>query len=130
MTNKWEGLNRRKFPRINYPCLVVINHKDGEKDDVILTHTENVGRGGICVILKQNVKMFSLVNLELDLLDMEDHIRCQGKIVWNVRRKNDADSKPLFYDLGIEFQDLKEADEKRLIKILDHIVSVDKTSIV
>ena len=35
---KWEGLNRRKFPRVNYPCLVVIRKSgqggEDEKDNV------------------------------------------------------------------------------------------------
>jgi len=79
--SKWDGLNRRKFPRVIYPCLVVIANQDKGEKDVILTHTENIGIGGVCVILKQDLKMFSSVELELDLLDLENHIKCKGKVV-------------------------------------------------
>ena len=121
---QWEGLNRRKFPRVNYPCLVVIrNNSDrDEKSNVILTHTDNVGVGGVCVVLKQNVKIFSEVELELDLLDLGDHICCKGKVVWNVQREKEAEEKPLFYDIGIEFVDLVEADRSRLAAIVNRLV--------
>lgn len=119
--SRWDGLNRRQFPRVIYPCLVVIQNKDAEKD-VILTHTENIGVGGICVILKQDLKMFTSVDLELDLLDLENHIQCQGKVMWNVQRKSDAANKPLFYDIGIEFLDMEDKEHQRLERIVRRLV--------
>jgi len=124
----WEGLNRRKFPRVNYPCLVVIRNgeepEDGDDDrnSTILTHTDNVGVGGVCVILKQDLAMFSPVALELDLLDLGDHICCNGKVVWNVRRQEQDNSKPALYDIGIEFTDIKKEDHARLEKIISRLV--------
>ena len=119
---KWDGLDRRKFPRVNYPCLVVIRHAQEDKNDVILTHTENVGIGGVCVILKQNVKIFCPVELELDLLDLGNHIRCKGKVVWNVQRKMDVKKKPAFYDIGIEFENLDKREQQRLEEIVKRLV--------
>lgn len=119
---RWDGLNRRKFPRVIYPCLVVIQNGQVDNRDVILTHTENIGIGGVCVILKTDLKMFSHVDLELDLLDLENHIRCQGKVVWNVQRKDDAKDKPLFYDIGIEFEDLDTKEQERLDRIVKRLV--------
>ena len=120
---EWEGLNRRKFPRVNYPCLVVIRGGgDSEKDNVILTHTDNIGVGGVCVVLKQNVKMFSEVELELDLLDLGEHICCRGKVVWNIQRQSEAEEKPLFFDIGIEFLNVTEEDQKRLERTVDRLV--------
>ena len=95
----WAGLNRRNFPRVVYPCQIIIRDKE-DKKIAILTHTENVGCGGACVVLKRNLKLFSPVEIELDLLDMENHIQCQGKIVWSVQRKDSEEKKPLFYDVG------------------------------
>ena len=120
----WEGLNRRKFPRVNYPCLVVIrnSNEDDERNNVILTHTDNVGIGGVCVVLKQSVKMFSEVELELDLLDLGEHICCNGKVVWNVQRQSEVQEKPLFFDIGVEFIDIASEDQKRLECIVDRLV--------
>lgn len=120
--SKWDGLNRRKFPRVNYPCLVVIRNDSEDDNDVILTHTENVGIGGICVILKKDVKLFSFVDLELDLLDLGEHIKCKGKVVWNVQRKGDEKTKPLFYDIGIEFESLSEEERQRMEAVVQRLV--------
>ncbi len=119
---KWDGLNRRKFPRVNYPCLVVIRKETADDKDVFLTHTENIGVGGVCVILKQDLKMFSPVDLELDLMDLGDHIRCRGKVVWNVQRTMDQTKKPLFHDIGIEFEDLDDEERRRLEEVVQTLV--------
>ena len=120
--SKWDGLNRRKFPRVNYPCLVVIRNDGTLGNDVILTHTENVGIGGVCVTLKKSVRLFSPVELELDLLDLGNHIKCNGKVVWNIQRRIDAAKKPLFYDVGIEFEDITLEDQERMLKIVRRLV--------
>ncbi len=117
----WDGLNRRKFPRIVYPCLVRIASKE-EVQDTYLTHTENIGVGGICVIVKREIKMFSPVELEIDLLEDGDNITAKGKVVWNVRRKGIEAHKPMFYDIGIEFESLKEKDSKRLQMAIDTFI--------
>ena len=124
--SSWDGLDRRKFPRVNYPCLVVIRH-DGEEKDVILTHTENVGIGGVCVILKKNVKMFCPVELELDLLDLGNHIKCHGKVVWNVQRKSEEPTKPSFYDIGIEFVNISTSEQTRLEDIVSRLIKNHQT---
>ena len=94
----------------------------GDKYEVHIRDSSDISIGGICVVLKQNVKIFSEVELELDLLDLGDHIRCKGKVVWNVQREREAEEKPLFYDIGIEFLDLAEADKNRLAAIVNRLV--------
>ena len=91
-----------------------------------MTHTENVGKGGICVILKQSIEMFSSVTLELDLLDLGNHIKCEGKVVWNVQRKDDEEKKPLFYDIGIEFQNIEKDEKMRLEEVVERLVKINQ----
>ena len=117
----WDGLDRRRFPRVYYPCLVTVRRSE-EEHDVFLTHTENIGIGGICVTLKKEVKLFSPVDLEIDLLDTEEHVRCEGKVVWSVRRKSEEKTKPLFYDIGIEFDKLDDGDQQRLDIIVQRLI--------
>ena len=116
----WDGLNRRKFPRVIYPCLVVV-HTNHDQKDSILAHTENIGNGGICVILKKEIKMFAPVEVELDLLDMAEHIRCSGKVVWVIRRKESEPAKPRHYDVGIEFLNLSEKDKQRIEQVISRL---------
>lgn len=120
---KWEGLDRRKFPRVNYPCLIVIRNGSETNNDVILTHTENVGIGGVCVTLKKELRMFCPVEIELDMLDLGNHIKCKGKVVWNIRRASEVKKKPLFFDVGIEFDNLDKKEQQRLEEIVKRLAS-------
>lgn len=117
----WEGPNRRQFPRVVYPCLIKLACGDKTVQN-ILTHTENIGIGGVSVTVKKEVKIFTDVDVEIDLLDVSDHIQTVGKVVWSVRRHAAEEVKPLFYDLGIEFVNLQSKHKEHLKKTLDKIV--------
>ncbi len=117
----WEGMDRRKFPRVMYPCMVKVA-SSGHSSEAILTHTENIGMGGLCVTLKHEIKLFTLVEMEVDLLDLDEHIRPKGKVVWNVRRKAIEKIKPMFYDTGIEFTEISKRDHDRLQENLRQLI--------
>jgi len=123
----WDGLNRRRFPRVNYPCQIIIRDDDAE-DYVLLTHTENLGTGGVCIILKKGLKAFSAVDVELDLMDFQKNIKCRGKVVWSIRRKDTEEKKPMFYDTGIEFVNLEDNDRARLETIIQKLVKQGRTT--
>ncbi|OGX05734.1 MAG: hypothetical protein A2Z88_10995 [Omnitrophica WOR_2 bacterium GWA2_47_8] len=118
--SSWDGRNRRKFPRVNFPCLVKIKYDQGE-EEVLLTHTENIGIGGLGVILKKAMKIFTPVDLELDLLDADEHLHCEGKVVWSICRNKQEERKPAFYDTGIEFSNVSEKDQKRINQVLGRL---------
>ena len=118
---KWQGLNKRQFPRINYPCLIVIRNGDEDKNDIVLAHTDNIGVGGVCVALRQSVKIFSVLEIELDLLDLGDHIRCKGKVAWNIEKESSDKKNPKIFDVGIEFIDIADEDQSRLQEVIDRL---------
>ena len=117
----WEGLDRRKFPRVMYPCLVKVISSNG-KQEAILTHTENIGLGGLCVTLKNEIKLFTNVEMEVDMLDLSEHIKPKGKVVWSVRRKPIEQIKPMFFDIGIEFTEIAKRDLERLRENLQRLI--------
>ena len=117
----WGGMDRRKFPRVMYPCMVKIVTTDGSQPP-ILTHTENIGLGGICITLKSSVKLFTPVELEIDLLDIDEHIKPKGTVVWNVRRKAIEEVKPMFYDIGVEFTEIDKREQDRLRENLQRLI--------
>ncbi|MBF0122745.1 MAG: PilZ domain-containing protein [Candidatus Omnitrophica bacterium] len=117
----WEGLNRRRFPRAEFPSMVKVIHS-GKGEGPVLTHTENIASGGMCVILRKAMDLFSSVDVEIDLLDGEVPISCAGKVVWSVRRKAIEKEKPSFYDIGIEFVDMKDDARKRIERAIAHLV--------
>ncbi|MFZ5800848.1 MAG: PilZ domain-containing protein [Candidatus Omnitrophota bacterium] len=120
----WDGIDRRKFPRANYPCLLIIR-RDNAAPEAMLTHTENIGIGGVGIISKRELKLFDKVELELDLLDMQPHIKCDGKIVWSVRRKDTEEVKPSYFDIGIEFVNINDKDRKRIEFIVNRLADLE-----
>ncbi len=123
--SKWGGLNRRNFPRVKFPCLVTIQAGAKTVPNAILTHTENVGIGGICVVVKENIKTFYPLSIEIDLLDASEHVKCKGKVVWNVSR-GDKKSKKNMYDIGIEFEDMNADDQKRIAQVVQHFMKTSE----
>ena len=124
----WDGLNRRKFPRANYPCLIIVRHNHAGPE-AMLTHTENVGIGGVCIILKRGIKLFTPVELEIDLLDTGTHIKCDGKVVWSVQRRNAEDKKPTFFDTGVEFINIGMKDQQRISEVVNRLMKLDIDSL-
>ncbi len=126
--SNWSGLNRRNFPRIKFPCLVTIAAESKTAANAILTHTQNVGIGGICVLISEDVKKFHFLEIELDLMDLGDHIKCKGKVVWNVPN-NTSSPKKKMYDIGVEFEELNEKDRKRILQAVNKFLkNSDETS--
>jgi c-di-GMP-binding flagellar brake protein YcgR len=117
----WEGLNRRQFPRANFPCLIKI-FREGHADETILTHTENISIGGACVIMKNSIELFTPAAVEIDIMDGSETIACRARVVWAVRRKAIEERRPSCYDVGFEFLDIKEQDRSRVGQAVAHLV--------
>ena len=112
----WQGVDKRKFPRASYPCKIIIIKKGAAEK--ISTHTENIGMGGVCVILRQELDRFSEVELILVLDDKQPPIDCEARIVWTVKRLTPDPSAVKQIDTGIEFVNLKEKDKLRIEKVV------------
>ena len=118
----WGGINRRKFPRVHYKCIIHIHKKGSEKR--ISTQTENIGEGGICVIVNEGLGLFQGVNLEINFeCKGTPIITCNGTVVWVVKKRDINQKSGLLYDLGIEFVDLKEEDRKCIAQIVENVLS-------
>ena len=116
----WQGINQRKFPRVSYKCLIRI--KQDEKEELIDTFTENVGSGGICVVLDKDFGLFEKVDLEIFLTDTDDAIHCAGSIVWVVRKHATSGQEAESFDTGIEFVDIKDKDIRRIETLVENIL--------
>lgn len=117
----WNGMNKRAFPRAEYPCKVRVESKD--LPQLFETQTQNIGAGGICVILNKELEQLSLVKLEVYLKDRDHPIQCRGKIVWVI--KNSKPHQQESFDTGIEFVDLKDEDKKIIEDLVNELL--DKT---
>ena len=114
----WGGINRRKFPRANYPCVLAVRRKD--QQDVLSTQTENIGVGGICVMLPRDLGIFAPVEIRLDLLDGQPVIECDGTVSWVIVSKDDKNAES--FDTGLEFTNLKRKDAIRINSIVEKVI--------
>jgi len=120
----WEGMNRRRFPRANYRCKIVVVRK--RHKDKFNTHTENIGLGGVCVILDKELDKFSEAEILLYLEDGQPALECSGRIVWVVKREPLDPGKPTEFDTGIEFIVLKDSDKLRVERIIQQCLKQEQ----
>ncbi len=106
----WDGIDRRRFIRVEVFFPADINNAEKHK---ISTCVEELSEGGIKVALKEELKVSSVVDLEIYL--REKPVVCKGKISWVKRVEADYLKDGVTFQTGIEIQDVKEED-KRTIK--------------
>jgi len=112
----WETFDKRKFPRLNVKCDVLV--KEQSSPEVFSTETENIGVGGICVYLDKSLTTYSSVSVKLDLeYNGFAPIECVGKVVWCIKNKTLNQDKTRF-DVGIEFQNIKPEDRDSIRKFI------------
>jgi PilZ domain. len=116
----WNGINRRKFPRANYKCLITIKRRLTAK--TLSTHTENIGAGGICVLIKEDLGLFQGVDLELFMEDTRPPIKCGGTVVWVVKKSETKQKGSYIYDTGVEFIDVRPDDRDRISGAVEEIL--------
>ncbi|MBU2265893.1 MAG: PilZ domain-containing protein, partial [Candidatus Omnitrophica bacterium] len=95
---QWDGLNRRRFVRVQYPFTVHIYLPDRPP---ISTYTEDVSEGGIKVTVRENIPLEVSVDLEIYL--RSEPIICKGKVTWVGERISQYLEGVKLYDTGFEF---------------------------
>lgn len=118
----WGGIEKRRFVRANFPCIIIIYTP---KQHSISTHTENIGAGGVRVIIEEKLEINDVVGLEIFLYKEKQPIECKGKVVWVVEKESLYRKNLIFCDIGIEFYSIKEGD-KGIIKNLIETIVVGK----
>jgi hypothetical protein len=114
----WDGIDRRKFPRAQCRCVITIETKDASK--TIPTITENIGAGGICAILNEDLGLFRGVNVELELdSGGSANLSCTGTVVWVVKKRDAKIKGTIQFDTGIEFVDIEDDEKERITKFVE-----------
>lgn len=116
----WGGIDTRRCVRVTFECVVIVK-KEGTTL-VFNTYTENLSLGGVCVILERTLLKHTPVTLEIYLPDDLPPAKCDGTVVWSVRRDEYAKKKPAQFNTGIEFGELTDQDKSRIKRIIDELV--------
>ena len=114
----WAGLDQRAFPRISAQCDISIRDRIG---GAIKAKTQNLGVGGVCVILTCELEKLSRVHLRIILEDSSQTVECDGRVVWMVRSKEPSSGKVSF-DIGIEFLNLNPKDHQAIAAFIKNRV--------
>jgi len=117
---------RRRFQRasIRYKINIICEGSVmiGEpKDYTFRTYTENIGQGGIKVVLEKQLRPASLVKLEL-FITAKVPLKCKGLIIWN-KKINPKGTKPDLFDTGIQFIDLHYSDQTVIGTMVESFLS-------
>ena len=110
----WNGAEKRRFPRANITCRIIIYFP---YEHSITSRTENIGCGGLRVMLKEDLHISSVVGVEI-FLDGGKVIQCKGKVVWKLEAKSRSSKNEPLYDFGIEFLDIKDSDKEEINKLV------------
>jgi len=119
----WDGINRRKFPRASYKCLISIKKRLTSR--TISTQTENIGAGGICVLLKEDMGLFQGVDIELFMDEKRHPIKSGGTVVWVVKKSSPKKGATV-YDTGVEFIDIRPEDREKISEAVEEILEKQK----
>jgi len=104
-------MEQRRFVRAKFDCKIIIH---APKEHIIVSHTENIGAGGIMVIIDENLEVSSMVGLEIYLNG--EPITCSGRVAWVVENQGR-------YDTGVEFVKISEEDRRVIDNLVKSIVS-------
>ena len=114
----WDGQERRKFPRAAFPCKIIVNHLN----KIIVAQTENIGKGGVKILLEKELQHSSLVALELELVKGKP-IKCEGTVIW-VRKITHLLRKEItMYSIGIMFTNISHADREYIKNFVDRLLA-------
>jgi len=114
----WKGKERRQFPRADFPCRIVV----GFPSQSLTSRIENIGRGGVRVILEEKLNHFDIVGLVI-FPSNDKSIKCEGRVVWVVERVNPTEGQPIMFDTGIEFITISDPDREYIKNLVDKILS-------
>lgn len=117
----WQGMERRRFPRADFPCKIIVR-----KRGTITKFTSrivNIGVGGVCVILNQEIPRYTYLELMIFLDDKQSPIDSDARVVWTVKKDIEEDIE---VDTGIEFINLKQEDRSRIDKIVKECLKKQK----
>ena len=115
---------RRKFFRLNTDVdITYAKHDVSEKEKV--TIAKNISKGGICLVVHEEVKKSDLLDLKIYLPKTETPISTLGKVVWvNELLFGGFGGVPQRkrYDAGIEFVKIADEDVNKIGKYIFTII--------
>lgn len=113
-----DDVDRRRYIRIKFPFTV---HIYTPEDCKISAYTENISPGGVMVTLMHELELAALAALKI--YTREKAVDCRGKVAWVKKRESKYLEGKVFFDTGIEFEQIDKKD----CKLLQEQLAIDNT---
>jgi c-di-GMP-binding flagellar brake protein YcgR len=117
----WDGKEKRRFVRACFPCKIIITKPE---EQVIKTHTEDIGAGGVRVVIEKRLDISCLVGLEI-YFGLES-VKCEGRVVWVLDKRDPVSDASVMFDTGIEFYNISEDDRKVIDNFVNAVISAQE----
>ncbi|MCP4653367.1 MAG: PilZ domain-containing protein [Candidatus Omnitrophica bacterium] len=119
----WKGKERRRFVRADSLCKITIS---SPQQHTIDCHTENIGAGGVRLLLDEKLEILSLVDLDVSLDDVI--VKCKGRVVWRVERKV-YNEKDFLFDTGVEFYEIDDESREKINSFVNNIITKEESGL-
>ncbi len=114
---------RRRFPRVAYPCKINISTEEGEEE--FRLHTENISSGGTRVILREKLDINTPIQVTLAIWDRE--IKTKGRVVWVIDINQPGSDTATLFDTGVEFTQLNQEQREMLSRLVAQVFENDSS---
>ena len=118
LTRFWDGIDRRRFVRLNADVPVKYSLPKNSYD-LKITKAKNISAGGICVTLNEKLASDTKISLEICLPTPNRHIVARGKVAWveeEVKSNNKEGTR--CFNVGIEFKEMSPEDRDALFHFI------------
>jgi hypothetical protein len=101
---------RRIFPRSNINCKISVI--SDFRILVFNTEVENIGEGGIRVVLREKLGVSTPLDIEIFPADKGMPIKCKGEVIWGNEKV--IKEKEHVFDTGVKFTYISEEGKARI----------------
>lgn len=115
---------KRKFPRVNYPCSITVWREDGSSE-VVMANTANISGGGVCVFFNESLALETRLEIKIDNFFEGNPFKCRGKVVRCKVDDSSAATRQKFFEIGIEFFDMDDAQRQYLLGFVDRLLELE-----
>ncbi|MCM8823248.1 MAG: PilZ domain-containing protein [Candidatus Omnitrophica bacterium] len=115
---KYNGIERRRYPRFNVIASVICSLVDRE-DRLETTTADNISLGGICAIVSEEIVKANRLFLSILFPNGGGHIYTEARVVWAKEIPVYFDTK-LNYEVGLEFVDISEEDRQKISRYIEN----------
>jgi len=118
---EWDGIDRRRFIRRQFPFTTHI-YAPGKLE--ISTYTADFSEEGIRVVIKQELEAGSTIDLQI--YTKKKAIICKGLVARVEKKESDYFKEEIFFEVGIQFQKIKEEDKEIVKEYVNEIKKMRK----